>query len=261
MSGIKFSYDVEWHALKQIQGVWYFVTPAGVYASIDNCASWLRVWNNQGLTQGLFPRSFAAGNNMLFMGTEDAGLWKAAIYEPEIITNDASEITEESAKSGGAITATGGLPFIDKGLCWATHTTPTTSDNKLSAGNSWGDFVATMTALSPNTTYYVRAFAENPIGIGYGNEIMFDTKITSVRETESTKELIVYPNPATDVLNILTEREGEVLMLDITGRQVLREALHTGANRIMVEKLPAGIYILKIKYLNGDVKTMRVIIK
>jgi len=261
ISGIKFPYDVEWHALKQIQGVWYFVTPAGVYASIDNCASWLRVWNNQGLVQGLLPRSFAAGNNMLFMGTEDAGLWKAALYEPEIITNDASEITEESAKSGGAITATGGLPFIDKGICWATHTAPTTSDNNLSAGNSWSDFVATMTALSPNTTYYVRAFAVNPIGLAYGNEISFKTQIASMIETESIKELIVYPNPATDVLNIRAEREGEMLLLDITGRQVLREALYTGTNMVMVDKLPAGIYILKIKYLNGDVKTMRVIIK
>ena len=261
VSGIEFPYDVEWHALKQIQGVWYFVTPAGVYASIDNCASWLRVWNNQGLTQGLFPRSFAAGNNMLFMGTEDAGLWTTPIYKPEIITNDATEINEESAKSGGAITGTGGLPFINKGLCWATHTTPTISDNKLSAGNSWSDFIATITDLTPNTTYYVRAFAENPIGLAYGNEISFKTQIASMIETESIKELVVYPNPATDVLNIRTEREGEALMLDITGRQVLREALFTGTNRIMVDKLTAGIYILKIKYQNGDVKTMRVVIK
>jgi uncharacterized protein (TIGR02145 family) len=43
----------------------------------------------------------------------------------------------------------------------------------LVVGSGTGTFSGTITGLSPNTTYYVRAFATNGAGTSYGNELSF----------------------------------------------------------------------------------------
>ena len=44
-------------------------------------------------------------------------------------------------------------------------------------------FSATITDLDPNTLYHARAFAENSVGIAYGNEIEFITGIAAPEVT------------------------------------------------------------------------------
>ena len=38
-----------------------------------------------------------------------------------------------------------------------------------------GSFISSITALIPNTTYYLRAYASNSSGTAYGNEVSFPT--------------------------------------------------------------------------------------
>ncbi len=49
-------------------------------------------------------------------------------------------------------------------------------------GNSIGIFTSTITDLDPNTTYYVRAYAKNSIGISYGEEFVFTTTDVAVAD-------------------------------------------------------------------------------
>ena len=42
-------------------------------------------------------------------------------------------------------------------------------------GSSSGSFTSSILGLSPNVTYYVRAYATNSVGVSYGNEISFTT--------------------------------------------------------------------------------------
>jgi uncharacterized protein (TIGR02145 family) len=94
---------------------------------------------------------------------------------PELSTATISEITHNSATSGGNITDDKGLTITSRGVCWSTDDTPTVGDNKTSDGAGAGNFVSVLTGLKGNTTYYVRAYAINSSGTGYGMALSFKT--------------------------------------------------------------------------------------
>jgi len=84
-------------------------------------------------------------------------------------------ITQTTAVAGGTITSDGGVEVTARGVCWSTHTVPTISDSKTSNGTGSGSFTSSITGLTGNTTYYVRAYATNSEGTAYGQEISFKT--------------------------------------------------------------------------------------
>jgi hypothetical protein len=94
---------------------------------------------------------------------------------PTLTTVAATNMTQNAATSGGNITNDGSSPITQKGVCWRTTTAPTIADSKTTDGTGIGSFTSNMTGLIPNTTYYVRAYATNALGTGYGNEISFTT--------------------------------------------------------------------------------------
>lgn len=95
---------------------------------------------------------------------------------PTITTVDISNISHDSATSGGIITNNGGSPIILNGICWDTSSLPSISSNHTNGDVSIDTFTSNLTNLDDNTTYYVRAFATNSIGTAYGNELSFTTK-------------------------------------------------------------------------------------
>jgi hypothetical protein len=94
---------------------------------------------------------------------------------PTLSTLNASNITFNSAIVGGNVTNDGGAPITQRGVCWATTQNPTLANSSLIIGSGLGSFNDTITGLSGNTTYYVRAFATNSSGTAYGNQISFTT--------------------------------------------------------------------------------------
>ncbi len=128
-----------------------------------------------------------------------------------ILTTDTiSNITSVTATSGGNVTFDGNSPVTARGVCWSTSQNPTTSDPHTTDGNNLGTFTSNITNLTPNTTYYVRAYATNDIGTAYGNEVSFTTPDFP-------------PNCGT-----VTDRDGNVYKTVIIGSQCwMRENLRT----------------------------------
>ena len=93
---------------------------------------------------------------------------------PIVTTSTVKEISYTSATSGGNVTDDGGS-ITTRGVCWGTTSSPTISDSKTEDGTGVGEFTSTLTGLSGNTTYYVRAYATNSAGTSYGDELSFDT--------------------------------------------------------------------------------------
>ncbi|MDD3989568.1 MAG: hypothetical protein PHP30_05670 [Bacteroidales bacterium] len=111
------------------------------------------------------------------------------IILPEISTTVITNITNTSATSGGTITNDGNSPIWSRGVCWSINENPTVLDNKTSDESGIGVFTTSITGLTPNTTYYVRAYARNSQGLNYGNEVCFTTKNFSPALSEMLNSL------------------------------------------------------------------------
>ena len=94
---------------------------------------------------------------------------------PVLTTNPVSCMNANSGIGGGKVLLVGGSPVIKRGICWGVNPQPTLADNFTSDGTGLGEFVSIFNNLSPNTTYYYRAYATNNLGTGYGNEYSFTT--------------------------------------------------------------------------------------
>ncbi len=97
---------------------------------------------------------------------------------PVVSTSAVTEITTTTAVSGGVITDKGRANVTERGVCWNTSENPTIDDNLTE--DVWDDsvslsFTSNLSELSPNTMYYVRAYATNVGGTGYGNTESFTT--------------------------------------------------------------------------------------
>ena len=101
-----------------------------------------------------------------------------------LTTKSATAITDSTAILGGNISSNGGGAIIARGICWSTSAGPTISGNKTSDSTGIGSFTSKLKGLTPNTTYYVRAYATNSLGTAYGNEFSFKTTVTTVSDID-----------------------------------------------------------------------------
>ena len=94
---------------------------------------------------------------------------------PVLTTVAVTSITLTTANGGGTITSDGGSAITARGVCWSTSPNPNTSIHSTTDGTGPGGFTSTLTGLTNNTVYYVRAYAANSVGTSYGNELSFTT--------------------------------------------------------------------------------------
>ena len=94
---------------------------------------------------------------------------------PYVNTSSVSPINDTSVGCGGDVTADNGSPIIARGVCWSTNPNPTIADNHTVDGTGTGSFTSVLTGLSVGVTYYVRAYATNSTGTGYGEQKSFST--------------------------------------------------------------------------------------
>lgn len=122
-----------------------------------------------------YVRAYAANDKGTSYGEEMSFTTLANTELPSVTTTMATEITETSAISGGAVTDDGGTEVVARGICWSTSQNPTIDNEYTSDGAGMGDYQSVMTDLMPNTMYFVRAYATNSEGTAYGEEISFTT--------------------------------------------------------------------------------------
>lgn len=97
---------------------------------------------------------------------------------PVLTTMPVSDTTATSAVSGGEITSEGGKAVTVRGVCWSVFINPSIffTDSVTVDGSGPGEFISTIDGLLPNKTYHVRAYATNPDGTTYGQDLTFKTK-------------------------------------------------------------------------------------
>ena len=122
-----------------------------------------------------YVRAYATNS----VGTAYGGtnLFKTNAGLPTITTSMTRLISQNSATSGGSITAENNLVIAARGVCWGTEPSANLLGNKTTDGEGQGEFVSTITGLDANASYYVRAYATNIDGVTtYGADSTFITK-------------------------------------------------------------------------------------
>jgi hypothetical protein len=126
-----------------------------------------------------YVRAYATNSAGTAYGAE-VSFTTTAVVPTLSSTTSVSSITLTTASSGGVISNDGGASLTERGVVWGTSTGPTISGSKTSDGTEPGTFTSSLTSLTPSTTYYVRAYATNSVGTGYGTEVSFTTNAIAV---------------------------------------------------------------------------------
>lgn len=130
-------------------------------------------------------QSLAAGTYyILVTGNNSIGPYSLVVQTtirpviPTVSTVAVTGIGSTTAVMGGTVTGEGGAPVTQRGVLYGTTPNLVLNDvasTTLPSGAGAGAFTATATALRLDTHYYVRAFAVNSAGVGYGEPVEFTT--------------------------------------------------------------------------------------
>lgn len=94
---------------------------------------------------------------------------------PHVKTAGVTDFLDNTAVSGGVVYYDARSSVTERGICWNTSGNPEVDvHNTTTNGSGTGSFTSMITDLEPGRTYYVRAYAKNKNGIGYGNQIVFE---------------------------------------------------------------------------------------
>lgn len=123
-------------------------------------------------------RAYVISNGVTSYG-QNLSFRTSAVSQPGIVTDQASEISTNTAKLHGKVNSAGSYPITERGIVWATTTNPTTSNFKAShAGNVTtfpNAYTVTAYDLNMNTMYYYRAYVIANGVTTYGENKNFKT--------------------------------------------------------------------------------------
>ena len=186
----------------------------GTFAVVGTTAKDIATFNNTGLTPAKTyiyrVYSYNSSGNSI-NNSNELSLTTTALFPtvnvPTVSTTNTSAITPTSATCGGTITADGGATIIARGVCWSNTTSiPTIANSKTVDGTGISSFTSSLTGLSPGTTYYVRAYATNSAGTGYGTQESFTTATLLIPTITNGTQFWQNTN-----LNVSTYSDGTVI--------------------------------------------------
>lgn len=114
---------------------------------------------------------------LLFVMLYVTSCYKESVKIPWVSTVGVDGITAFSTGCYGKIISDGGGSIVIHGICWSSIEWPTLSDKVTVESHEPvdGEFLSYIYQLDAMTKYYVRAYAKNSAGIGYGEQIQFVT--------------------------------------------------------------------------------------
>ena len=115
--------------------------------------------------------------------------------------------------------------------------------------NEFKDILASVNNLEASSTYTVKAYALIDGETYFGEPTTFATWTEGVNELENSLKL--YPNPASEVLNLVGEGMNKVEIYNAMGQCVIAEEVN-GTAAISTSALCNGIYFVRIYAQNGE---------
>ncbi|MCY1718887.1 hypothetical protein OU798_00945 [Prolixibacteraceae bacterium Z1-6] len=114
-----------------------------------------------------YTRAYAIVNDEVFYSSNYEF---TTIGFPQLTTKQIINAGTFVISTGGDILSQGLI--LNAGVCWSTNPSPTIADNKTEDQLNYSSFTSDPYGLLPATTYYIRSYATNIAGTGYGNELV-----------------------------------------------------------------------------------------
>ena len=148
---------------------------------------------SEGSTYPWFMQTVGSSTWQKYNNTVSYGQFIRCVKEPDpelgiVKTEEMSDITYYSATAHGKIVSNGHTAVTERGFCWNTDTAPTVDNHKVPVEGTEVNFSTVLNDLTHETTYYVKAYMINSIGISYGEEVSFKTLPLPVVPTVTTGE-------------------------------------------------------------------------
>jgi hypothetical protein len=174
----------------------------GFYYKRSAANSWTRVQRGDGT--GFFDATLSLVENTEYQvyayATNNYGEGTSSVITfttlsvpkvPTVTTSAIGDVMMYSAILGGEVTNDGGDIVTEYGVVYSTSSVGLTIDNatRVMMGAGKGSFSQTVTGLEANTTYYVRAYAINNIGVAYGDTYNFTTQLAPSVATYTNPEV------------------------------------------------------------------------
>ncbi|MFD1094421.1 fibronectin type III domain-containing protein [Salegentibacter chungangensis] len=125
------------------------------------------------MKQTYYARSYAINESGVYYSNEvkftSPGLPTAYIHSVYDVTSNSATVYGYSPDSGGS-------QILSEGFCWGTEPNTNIEDSFIIDETEASEGNAFLNNLEPGTTYYVRYFAKNRLGIDYSTELSFTTK-------------------------------------------------------------------------------------
>ncbi|MES2762766.1 MAG: T9SS type A sorting domain-containing protein [Bacteroidota bacterium] len=84
--------------------------------------------------------------------------------------------------------------------------------------------------------------------------------ITALNKQTEVGNFSVFPNPATDALQISSKTVfTKVEMQNLTGQVLLSEPVHTSSHQLNLQNVAEGIYFVRVTYADGLSVTKKII--
>lgn len=117
------------------------------------------------------------------------------INVPVVYTEEIDVLGDQSVHASAIVSEHGGAEVTERGFCWSTSPEPTIETalhKKVGAGT--GPFSSLLDEdFAPGQHYYIRGYARNKAGVGYGNQLDFTTlELKSIDYYGAT--IFVHPN-------------------------------------------------------------------
>ena len=139
-------------------------------------------------------------NSRLRAATYGRGLWESPIelsgsYPPSVLTNTVTNITVNSATLNATISSDNGETITESGFVFSTSPNPEIGGSSVIQINTdptvvTGAFSKNIIGLTSSTTYYVKAYAINTNGVGYGAQSVFSTTCMALNSLPYAEDFV-----------------------------------------------------------------------
>ena len=118
--------------------------------------------------------------------------------KPTVSTSTTTNIASTSLTANGNVSNQGTTTVSVRGFCYSTVSNPyITNSTTVTSGGGTGTFSASITGLTPNTTYYIKAYATNSIGTSYGSQKTILTTSAGIATVTTTPPTDIFATTIT----------------------------------------------------------------